>query len=88
MNLDDTLAARRATHGDFSDMAEATQDHMRLVMASQNWNHMTDAQKEALHMILHKLARICYGDPGHIDSWQDIAGYAQLITKRLENESL
>ena len=34
-------------------------------------------------MIFHKLARIANGDPTYIDSWTDIAGYAQLVVDDL-----
>lgn len=36
--------------------------------------------------ILCKLLRIL-GDPKHIDSWQDIAGYATLVVEYLEGET-
>ena len=41
------------------------------------------SQREALHMIFHKLARIANGDPNYADSWIDIAGYAMLIADEL-----
>lgn len=36
-------------------------------------------------IILNKLLRIL-GDPKHIDSWRDIAGYATLVVDYLEKE--
>ena len=36
-------------------------------------------------IILNKLLRIL-GDPMHIDSWRDIAGYATLVVEYLEKE--
>jgi hypothetical protein len=30
-------------------------------------------------MILNKVSRILAGDPGHVDHWDDIAGYATLV---------
>ena len=36
-------------------------------------------------MICNKLARIACGDPMYEDSWRDIAGYAMLATRWLEN---
>ena len=41
-------------------------------------------QAEALEMIVHKIARIINGDADYSDSWRDIAGYAMLISDRLE----
>jgi len=50
-----------------------------------NFQHEAD-MREALEMILHKIARILNGNPNYADSWQDIAGYAQLIVKRLNEQ--
>ena len=36
-------------------------------------------------IILNKLARIL-GDPKHLDSWRDIAGYATLVVNYLEKK--
>lgn len=47
---------------------------------------MDPDQKEALSMIFSKIARILNGDPDHIDSWHDIAGYATLVEDRLRKE--
>ena len=38
-------------------------------------------------MIAMKMARIVCGNPYHKDSWDDIAGYATLISKELERLS-
>jgi hypothetical protein len=35
-------------------------------------------------MIAHKIGRIVNGDPDHVDSWVDIAGYAQLVADELQ----
>jgi len=43
-------------------------------------------QAEALDMIFSKIARILNGDPNHLDSWTDIAGYATLVADRLEGK--
>ena len=34
-------------------------------------------------MIAHKLGRIVNGDPNYADSWDDIAGYAKLVSDEL-----
>jgi hypothetical protein len=31
-------------------------------------------------MICHKISRIANGDPNYADSWDDIAGYAKLVS--------
>jgi len=35
-------------------------------------------------MIAHKIGRIINGDPDYDDSWVDIAGYAKLVSDRLQ----
>ena len=75
-----TLADRQSQYGEFKDVAITTS---RLFALSMN-RDMSVVQEEALHMICSKLARIANGDPNHIDSWHDIAGYATLVVKALE----
>lgn len=48
------------------------------------YEKLTDVQREGLHMIFHKLGRIANGDPNLIDSWADIAGYANLVADELQ----
>ena len=77
------LAERGQTHGDFSSQAECAQD---LKKAFHNWaqyNTLTPYMKEAVDMILHKLARVATGDPFVQDHWDDIAGYATLVSDRV-----
>ena len=77
------LAERGQTHGDFSNQAECTQD---LKKAFHNWaqhNTQTPYMKEAVDMILHKLSRVATGDPFVQDHWDDIAGYATLVSDRV-----
>ncbi len=45
-------------------------------------------QQEALELICHKIARIINGDENYDDNWVDVAGYASLVAKRLQGESL
>lgn len=48
-----------------------------------SWWITTAMQREALEMIAHKIARIVNGDPGYLDNWNDLAGYAQLVAQEL-----
>ena len=76
------LAERGQTHGDFSNQAECAQD---LKKAFHDWaqhNKLTPYMKEAVDMILHKMARVATGDPFVQDHWDDIAGYATLVSDR------
>lgn len=75
--VDDTLNQRQSQYGDFHDVAHTTQYLLQMLSNDK----MSDVQLESLHMICSKLARIAHGDPNHIDSWHDIAGYATLVVK-------
>jgi len=85
-----TLVARGKRYGDFAGHAEVTQHlkaYMRAELAKRGKVLAAD-QYEALDMIAHKLGRIINGDPDYDDSWHDIAGYAELVAKRLQGEAL
>ena len=81
-----TLTERGSRYGKFTDHAEVTQTLKAVIRARMGakWDHLADDQKEALEMIAHKLGRIVNGDPNYADSWVDIAGYAKLVSDRLE----
>lgn len=90
-NLAATLDERGSRYGKFTGHAIITQ-HLKRVMATYRpdanygptWEQLSDDQREALEMIVHKIGRILNGDPNYADSWVDIAGYAKLVADRLE----
>lgn len=84
MNVDETLAQRQSTHGDFTKNAEAAQMLKRTVRAYKLLD-LTLVQQEALDNICQKIARIITGNPNHADNWHDIAGYATLAEKAIDN---
>ena len=84
MFCDKTLEDRKTKYGEFGTHAGIAQKLKFIIRASDGWNHLTNVQKEALEMILHKIARIMNGDPNYIDSWHDICGYARLVELELE----
>ena len=78
------LNERQKTHGEYSDHARVTQAIMAVMMdKSTNWEALSDIQKESLHMFAHKIGRIMVGDPNINDHWDDIAGYAKLVSDRI-----
>lgn len=79
MSVDQILAERQATHGDFAEHAELSQALKALIGDKV----MSDVQREGLEMILFKVARILNGTPDHKDHWDDIAGYATLVSRDL-----
>jgi len=82
----ETLKARGDKYGTFVGHAAVTQALKRVVYdhAKAHDKTFTDDQVEALDMICHKIGRIVNGDPNYADSWVDIAGYAKLVSDRLE----
>lgn len=83
MNTEELLAERAKTHGEYSEHARCTQSIMRAMMGERNWEGLSDIQKESLHMFAHKMGRIVTGNPNIHDHWDDIAGYARLVSERI-----
>jgi len=85
MDIAQTLAERGERYGTFKGHAEISQrlkGVLRKFEAERGCDLDPD-QREALEMVMHKIARILNGDPNYADSWHDIAGYAQLVADRL-----
>lgn len=85
-SVDAMLIERGKRYGEFTGHARITQMLKEEFRAEDNWNIMKPDQRECLDMIAHKLGRILNGDPHYYDSWKDIAGYAKLVSDRLEKE--
>jgi hypothetical protein len=79
------LSEREKTHGKFEDVASTIQNLKYLIHMSKNWRegNLSVEQRESLEMIAHKIGRILNGDPNVRDHWDDIAGYATLVSERL-----
>lgn len=87
-DIANVLEERGSRYGVFMSHAELT---YRFKMIAQkaidsNPNAFDLDQREALDMIFHKIGRILNGDPNYADSWIDIAGYAKLVSDRLQAE--
>lgn len=85
-DIQKTLNERGSRYGEFPDHAEITQLFKRMTqrfLEDQNKPSLSASQQESLDMIFHKIGRILNGDPNYIDSWVDIAGYAQLVVNEL-----
>lgn len=83
MSTENILTERKKTHGEYAEHAACTQAIMRVFMSQPNWPTLSDMQKETMHMIAHKSGRILTGNPDIADHYDDIAGYATLISQRL-----
>ena len=83
-DINETLAQRQQTHGDFNTHALISQELKHTIQLQPAWNMLSSSQREALDMIAHKIARILNGNPNVHDHWHDIAGYATLVANEVE----
>lgn len=79
------LASRESTHGFWLENAKWGQDLRELFRSGPGWETMSSSQREALDYIAGKLARLLSSEIGssHIDTWEDIAGYAHLAATEM-----
>ena len=82
--IEEILAARGKTHGDFGTHTAITDGIKFHLHTSNKWNYLSAMQRESLDMIVHKIGRILAGNPDHKDHWDDIAGYATLVARELK----
>ena len=87
---DATLAERGARYGDFTDRARIADALHGILIGdtpagkfNTSWGTMKPFQRQALRVIVDKLARILNVDPDYVDNWHDIQGYAKLAEDRL-----
>lgn len=83
MTTEQLLAERATTHGEYADHARCTQAILNACMREKNWHTLPDIVKESMHMIAHKMGRVSTGNPLIPDHWDDIAGYARLVSQRI-----
>lgn len=81
--MDEVLQDRKQIHGDFSLDAGMAQRLKTLLRDGENWSKLSSVEREALEMICTKLGRIMVGNHRHKDHWDDVAGYARLVSQRL-----
>lgn len=89
MNPTDALLAERGrTHGDFTDHARITQRLKDIIVnelalrRNRKQPELDYVMLESLDMITHKIGRVIAGDSTAVDHWDDIAGYARLVSAR------
>ena len=89
ISINDILEQRGSRYGEFDKHAEITQALKSIAYqyTKDKPNFLAPDQQESLDMIFHKIGRILNGDPNYADSWVDIAGYAKLVSDRLEKQS-
>jgi uncharacterized protein YdhG (YjbR/CyaY superfamily) len=87
--VDKVLDTRAEQYGSFmqsSDTVIRIKGIMHNAIA-RNEVHLYPDQLQALDMIATKISRIVHGNPNHLDSWIDIAGYATLVADRLQGKT-
>ena len=82
------LKDRLSDYGSFASTARLSQNLKRTLLehATDHETLLSDVQQEALDMIVTKMARIVNGDPDKVDNWDDISGYAKLVSDVLQEE--
>lgn len=77
------LNERETTHGDYIKTSSFAQQVKMLMRETQGWRMLTCDQQESLDMNATKVARILSGNSCEPDHWDDIAGYANLVSANL-----
>lgn len=82
----DLLNERKSTHGDWDEGAAITVTVMNRLRQGSKWEDLTPGMQESIHMIIHKIHRIVTGNPHVKDHWDDIQGYAALVSRTIPDE--
>lgn len=53
------------------------------IRCAPKYSLLSSAQRESLDLIATKISRITSGNPNELDHWDDISGYAELISRQL-----
>lgn len=88
--VSEITAARGSVYGPFLHNAVVAQG-LKAVMRNvpdpdnegRHWHRLPADVREALDLIALKISRIVTGDPEYLDNFDDIAGYATIVAKRI-----
>ena len=80
--VSDTIKDRDSSYGDYGKQSEIAEHLIGTMESIPDWGMLSADKKQSLRMIQVKIARLLNGDPNHVDSWHDIAGYAELAKER------
>jgi len=78
--INSILAERGRQYGDYSEKCEIVMSIRRILPTV----HLPDYMRVSIEEIIKKLSRACVGDYTHKDNFDDIAGYATLVSKTLQ----
>ena len=85
--VDKTLKERGNVYGDYKGGSEFRASVMELIVDRHIKVHgkdMTKLEKVYIYDIVNKLSRLCT-TPLHKDTWHDLAGYATLVERTLDD---
>lgn len=91
MDADAIIAERETTHGEYNDDARAAMALVDAILLAEmeredrKQDPLLDVQRHSLYLIAIKIGRILSGNPNLPDHWDDIAGYAKLVSDRLQH---
>lgn len=86
MKVHNLIDERGSRYGKFADGAVIMRNLKSVMHSTDGWERLSNSQKEALDMIQHKIGRVLNGDPNYDDNWNDIAGYATLISEEINGD--
>lgn len=82
------LQDRESNYGSYQANAQLIQQFKNHARGMTGWHKMSSDKQQSIDMIFTKIGRIITGDSTHQDSWDDIAGYAELISVYLDEATL
>ncbi len=83
-NISKVLKDRSTDYGDFKTHSSLVIQIMNILQEHQRYSSLPNPHKEAIHMIIHKIARCVNGNFNLKDNFTDIAGYALLVEKFIQ----
>ena len=83
--IEKVLEERGSTYGEFKSNGRIAGLMKEIARKGDGWDALDYYEREAIDMILHKIARVVNGYRCK-DNFVDIAGYATLVIKEYERE--
>lgn len=81
------LSERGTRYGVFAENAAIAEEIESCCRKGRNWHYLAPDQRLAIKLIAGKLSRLLTGDPDYLDNWDDIQGYAKLVSDRLRKKN-
>lgn len=81
-NIDQLIAERQKTHGDFEETAFIAQSLKDFYRSCRGWARLDPVKRESFDMNAVKDARILAGDSDFAEHFHDKAGYSMLAATK------